>query len=179
MKKTIFRLPKISVDWEDTAPPNDTPSLPASSPAADAALASNAPQNTQAASPAATNNTPPPQNASPPIAKKRTLLDVLLGTNRPPKPPRTLMARLFGLRIGQFLNLFLWSVVIGGAMKLTNFNPLNPQFNASETAGNVWQQGWSALAWIVKTSWQPALTGAVIIIPIWFTWRILTLPFRR
>ncbi len=173
MKKTTFRWPKIRVDWEDTPPPNPAPTLP---PPAPSAIEPDAPSeresNTAHHQPAA--KTPPVQTI-----KKRSALDYLLGTNRPPKPPRSLTARLFGLRIGQFLNLFLWSVVIGGAMKLTNFNPLKPQFNASETAGNVWQQGWSAFAWIVQTSWKPALTGAMIVLPIWFAWRLISLPFRR
>ncbi len=158
MKISAFRLPKISVNWEDELPPPNN----------EAALASSDTQvsdNADAASPVA--------------KKKRGLISIILGLDRPPIPPRSVWSRLFGLKIGQFLNLFIWSALIGVVMHLTNFNPLNPQFNATETAGNVWQQGISAIVWAFQASWKPALTGATVILPIWFCWRVITLPFRR
>ncbi len=158
MKISAFRLPKISVNWEDEPPPPNN----------EAALAST---DTQI------SDNP---DVPPPIAKKkRGLISIILGLDRPPKPPRSVWSRLFGLKIGQFLNLFIWSALIGVVMHLTNFNPLNPQFNATETAGNVWQQGISAIVWAFQASWKPALTGATVILPIWFCWRVITLPFRR
>lgn len=158
MKISAFRLPKISVNWEDEPPPPNN----------EAALASSDTQMSDNA-----------DVASPVAKKKRGLISIILGLNRPPKPPRSVWARLFGMKIGQFLNLFIWSALIGVVMHLTNFNPLNPQFNATETAGNVWQQGISAIVWAFQASWKPALTGATVILPIWFCWRVITLPFRR
>jgi|GEM_PF-2870671 len=158
MKISAFRLPKISVNWEDEPPPPNN----------EAALASSDTQMSDNA-----------DVASPVAKKKRGLTSIILGLDRPPKPPRSVWARLFSLKIGQFLNLFIWSALIGVVMHLTNFNPLNPQFNATETAGNVWQQGISAIVWAFQASWKPALTGATVILPIWFCCRVITLPFRR
>ena len=159
MKNFPFRMPKISVDWEDEPPPP-------------IAAETNSTSDTE---PTDTNSA---QNNAP-KKKKRGIISILLGLDRPPKPPRSVWARLFGLKLGQIINLFIWSALIGVVMHLTNFNPLNPQFNASETAGNVWQQGLSAVVWAFQASWKPALTGATIILPIWLCWRIITLPFRR
>lgn len=163
----MFRLPKISVSWEDDADKNF-----ASEQAPSSAL-----NKTENPTDAKEKTSSPINEIAAP--KKRSLLDHVLGLNKPPIPPRPFLKRLLGLRIGQFINLFIWSAVAGLVMHLTNFNPLNPQFNATETAGNVWQQGWSAFVWAIKASWKPALTGATVILPIWFFWRVLTFPFRR
>lgn len=158
MKDISFRLPKITVDWEDeeTAPVEPSSQLPEDG------------QDKNTASTEVVSK-----------KKKRGFWSILLGLNRPPKPQRSFLSRLIGLKIGQFINLFIWSALVGLVMKLTNFNPLNPQFDATATAGNVWQQGLAAVTWAVKASWQPALTGATIIIPLWFAWRVISLPFRR
>ncbi len=166
MKFFAIRLPKISVDWEDEKhPPVTKDDL----------------QNNilnEEPHPIETPTLQPSAN-QPAAKKKRPFWKILLGIDRPPKPQRSLASRLLGLKIGQFLNLFIWSTLIGVVMKLTNFNPLNPQFDATTTAGNVWQQGLAALSWAISASWKPALTGASIILPIWFCWRVITLPFRR
>ena len=86
---------------------------------------------------------------------------------------------MLSLKIGQALNLLLWCVIVGAVMRLTNFNPLQPYINAGETAGNIWQQGLAALGWMIRTGWRPALTGAVLVLPVWLSWRIITLPFRK
>lgn len=103
----------------------------------------------------------------------------LIGWDKQKERPRPFLVRLLALRLGSAINLLIWCVVVGAVLQLAQFNPLAPEFNASETAGSVWSQAWAAGAWLVKMGWRPALTGAAIVLPIWFGWRVITLPFRR
>jgi len=111
--------------------------------------------------------------------KKHSLFYRVLGFDKQREKPRPLILRLLSLKIGSAINLVIWCVVAGIIMRLTNFNLLNPQIDAAQTTANVWGQGWTALKWLVINGWKPALTGATLILPVWLTWRIITLPFRR
>jgi hypothetical protein len=37
----------------------------------------------------------------------------------------------------------------------------------------------SLARWAVTNFWKPALAGAGIVLPVWFLWRLVSLPFRK
>ncbi len=172
MAQRGFRLPKLRIIWEEDAS--------ASSSVAASEIQSGSVGDVVAAlNEADRQERAQSYDGLPPKTKKRGLISRLLGIGRPLPPKRPIFIRLFSLKFGQFFNLLVWCVLAGLIIQITNFNPFRPQFDAATTAGNVGEQLVKASVWAVQNGWRPALTGAGIILPIWISWRIITLPFRR
>ena len=151
-----FRLPKLKLVWEEE------PSLGDGDGSTRTEL-----------------DAPPSKGADHSGTAPEGVRKALKGSGAVRSEPRPFWVRLLSLRVGQAMNLLLWCVLAGVIMQLTGFNLLHTHLTAGETAGNLWQQGFAALGWMIGMGWKPALLGATLVIPIWLVWRLLTFPFRR
>ena len=151
-----LRLPRIQIDWSgDTPHQRDDPELHHLYGSQD---------QSSVETPTAT------QKTSPPKATRQS---------DPKRPKRAFWVRLLSIRIGSAINLILWSVVIGLVMRFSGYGPFTPQQSGLERAGSMWSQFSQLAGMAFSIGWKPALTGAVVVLPLWLMWRFLPLPFRR
>ena len=95
------------------------------------------------------------------------------------KPKRALLVRLFGIGIWGTIKLAILCIIVGFVMLTMQFDPSAPDFDASKAIGLFFQNVWATAKWAITNFWNPALTGALLVLPIWVLWRLITLPFRR
>lgn len=96
-----------------------------------------------------------------------------------PVPPRPLVRRLFGISFWGALKLLGLCILTGFFVMAANFDPRNPGFDPGEAFGAILSQSLAALGWALRNFWQPALAGALIVLPLWVLWRLVSLPFRK
>jgi len=106
----------------------------------------------------------------------------------PPPPPvapvappekRPLLKRLFGISLWGALKLLGLCILTGFFVMAANFDPGNPDFNLAEALRAILRQSFAALGWAVTNFWQPALAGALVVLPVWVIWRVVSLPWRK
>lgn len=107
---------------------------------------------------------PPPPPAQPPV---------------PPPQKRPLLKRLFGISIWGGLKLLGLCILTGFFVMAANFDPGNPDFNLAEALRAILRQSFAALGWAIGNFWQPALAGALVVLPVWVLWRVISLPWRK
>lgn len=151
-----FRLPRIKLVWGEDASPR-TPAEGDALVRTDSAYAPVEPLDAKAA------------KAERKAARKA----------KAARARRPVWVRMLSIRLGGVVNLVLWSVIIGLAIRFTGFNPFAEPQSGLERAGGMWRQALEAAGVAVRLGWKPALTGAMIVLPIWLVWRFFTLPFRR
>lgn len=123
-------------------------------------MADESPPPAPEAAPAA----PPPPPAQAPVA---------------PPPKRPLLKRLFGISILGGLKLLGLCILTGFFVMAANFDPGNPDFNLAEALRAILRQSFAALGWAIGNFWQPALAGALVVLPVWVLWRVVSLPWRK
>lgn len=97
----------------------------------------------------------------------------------PAEPPRPLIRRLFGISVWGGIKLLLLCILVGFFVMAANFDPRHPEFNIGEALGAMLRQSFNALGWALTNFWQPALAGALVVLPIWVLWRLVSFPFRK
>ncbi|MFN4025474.1 MAG: hypothetical protein ACK4MQ_11630 [Hyphomonas sp.] len=118
-------------------------------------------------------DTPPtPQPPDPPPVQPPTAPPV-------PAAPRPLLVRLFGISVWGGIKLAGLCVLVGFFVMAASFDPRHPDFNVGQALGNMLGQAFSALGWMIRNFWQPALAGALVVLPAWVIWRVVSLPFRK
>ena len=95
------------------------------------------------------------------------------------KARRHILLRLFGIKIWGWVKLILLCILVGFLVMASEFDPANPNVNVTSALGSILTTAGAALQWAVTNFWKPALAGAGIVLPIWFLWRLVTLPFRK
>ena len=95
------------------------------------------------------------------------------------KPKRPLLLRLFGIGLWGAIKLTILCIVIGFVALAMQFDPSAPDFDLGKTLGLFFKNTISATGWMVTNFWEPAATGAILVLPIWVLWRLISLPFRR
>ena len=99
----------------------------------------------------------------------------------PAAPPekRPLLKRLFGISLWGGLKLLGLCILTGFFVMAANFDPGNPDFNLAEALRAILRQSFAALGWAIGNFWQPALAGALVVLPVWVLWRVISLPWRK
>ncbi len=95
------------------------------------------------------------------------------------KVRRHLLLRLFGIKIWGWVKLVLLCILVGFFVMAAEFDPTNPNVDVTSALGEFASTALAAARWAVLNFWKPAMAGASIVLPIWFLWRLLTLPFRK
>lgn len=114
---------------------------------------------------------PPPVTEEKPSRKARKVKVV--------EPKRPLLRRLFGISLWGAVKLVLLCILVGFFVMAANFDPANPSFNLGDALANMLRQTLTALGWAARNFWQPALAGALVVLPVWVIWRVISLPFRK
>ena len=96
-----------------------------------------------------------------------------------PAPKRPLLKRLFGISLWGGLKLLGLCILVGFFVMAANFDPGNPDFNLTEALRAILRQSFAALGWAITNFWQPALAGALVVLPVWIIWRVISLPWRK
>ena len=95
------------------------------------------------------------------------------------KAKRHVLRRLFGISLWGWVKLLLLSVLVGFLVLASEFDPASPSVDVRAALMSFLSSLGAALRWAVTNFWQPALAGAGIVLPIWFLWRLISLPFRK
>ena len=97
-----------------------------------------------------------------------------------PKPTkRHILLRLFGIKLWGWVKLILLCILVGFLVLAADFDPASRNVDMMAALGSFLSTLGVALRWAIVNFWKPALAGAGIVLPIWFLWRLITLPFRK
>lgn len=96
-----------------------------------------------------------------------------------PVEKRPLLARLFGISVWGGVKLLALCILVGFFVLAANFDASEPDFNLAEALRAILRQTFAALGWAIANFWQPALAGALVVLPVWAVWRLVSLPWRK
>lgn len=125
------------------------------------------------------DESPPPAPEAGPEAAPAAPQPPPAQTPVPPPQKRPLLKRLFGISIWGGLKLLGLCILTGFFVMAANFDPGNPDFNFAEALRAILRQSFAALGWAIGNFWQPALAGALVVLPVWVLWRVISLPWRK
>ena len=100
-------------------------------------------------------------------------------TKPPASAKRSLLRRLFGIKIWGAIKLVIICIFVGFIVLASQFDPRDPQVDVAAASWNIAKQAWATAGWAVMNFWKPAVTGATVVLPIWLIWRLVSLPFRK
>ena len=98
---------------------------------------------------------------------------------RQKKPKRALLLRLFGIGIWGTIKLVILCIVVGFILLTMQFDPTSPDFDVMASLGTFLTNALATAKWTAINFWKPAMTGGLLVLPIWILWRLISLPFRR
>lgn len=124
-----------------------------------------------------TNTQPPPD--FPPFPEEAQAPPPVSTQTPAPKPKRPLLARIFAIKFWGAIRLLVLCVLVGLIMQVGDFAQDPGQFSFVSFLQDVWQSMFAGLFWVISHGWKPALLGALVVLPIWVLWRLVSLPFRR
>lgn len=119
---------------------------------------------------------------APPLPGDEIPVTEVVDTDRPyrPEPAREdLAGRLFGIGLWGWVRLLLICLAVGILLRGLGQNPFSAEFNFGEALANLAGSILAVLQFILLHGWLPVLIGAVVVLPIWFLWRVVSLPFRK
>ncbi|MBI1341197.1 hypothetical protein GC169_13435 [bacterium] len=93
--------------------------------------------------------------------------------------PRSLASKLFRIPVFGWVRLAFLSIAVGAVLRLAQVNPLAPDFSLPRALGSIGESIIDLGGWAILNGWAPLLTGALIVGPVWFLWRLISLPFRN
>lgn len=100
-------------------------------------------------------------------------------TGKLPKEKRHILLRLFGISWWGWIKLALLCILVGFLVMANEFDPASPDVNVMGAMQSFLASVGGLASWAARNFWKPALAGATIVLPIWLSWRALSLPFRK
>lgn len=91
---------------------------------------------------------------------------------------RGLLTRLFGISFWGAMRLLGLSILAGFFVRAADFGE-SASANIPAALGAIVRQAFEAAGWAVQSFWEPALAGALVVLPLWVLWRLVSLPFRK
>ena len=108
-----------------------------------------------------------------------TIGETAAKTGKLPKAKRHVLLRLFGITPWGWIKLALLCVLVGFCVMANEFDPASPDVNVLGAMQSFLSSVGGLAVWAVRNFWKPALAGASIVLPLWFLWRLMSLPFRK
>ena len=99
--------------------------------------------------------------------------------DKPTKVKRHVLLRLFGISVWGSVKLALLCILVGFFVMAAEFDPASPDVNVMGAVETFLRPLARLARWAVTNFWKPALAGAGIVLPVWFLWRLVSLPFRK
>ena len=90
------------------------------------------------------------------------------------RPDTPLMRFLGGSPAGVFVRLFLLSIIVGALLLWLDIRPIDIFHGIGRLAQRVWALGFGA----VRELGDYLVAGAVIVVPLWFVYRLLVMRRR-
>ncbi|MAI90182.1 hypothetical protein [Ponticaulis sp.] len=127
-----------------------------------------------------THHSPGATTASPaPGSHSETLQNTApIATDAPPRKP-PMLARMFAVKPMQIVHIIVLCIVVGLIVRMGGFSNEAGQITIFSVLNQIWQNIFSAALWLLRQIWMPALIGALIVVPLWAIWRLVSFPFRR
>lgn len=92
---------------------------------------------------------------------------------------RTFVGKLFGIGIMGWVQLLIVCVGVGAIAEASGINPFAPDFSLGDAATAAATATLDVLGWAMSNGWAPLLTGAIVVLPLWLVWRLVSSGFRR
>jgi hypothetical protein len=92
---------------------------------------------------------------------------------------RSLRDKLFGIGFSGWFQLAVLCVVVGAVFQAGGIDFFSPTFTWESLLGGILNGVLAVLGWIIETGWRPLIAGVLVVGPIWFAWRLLSVPFRN
>jgi hypothetical protein len=122
----------------------------------------------------------PEPSASPSSSRDLVVIEQDLIADDPYEhQPRTLQSKLFGIGFSGWFQLIVICVIAGAIFQAGGIDFFSPDFTFTGIASSLANGALNMLGWAVENGWRPLITGALVIIPLWLAWRLLTVPFRN
>jgi len=124
----------------------------------------------------------PEPSASPAPSSSRDLVVIeqdLVADDPYEHQPRTLQSKLFGIGFSGWFQLIVICVIAGAIFQAGGIDFFSPDFTFTGIAGSLASGALNMLGWAVENGWRPLIAGALVVIPLWLAWRLLTVPFRN
>jgi hypothetical protein len=122
---------------------------------------------------------------TPPPPTTRERLDVieqeLIAEEIPHDLPeqRTFADKMFGIGFSGWFQLVVLCVVVGAIFQAGGIDFFAPNFTFTGFVGALANGALNSVGWVLEVGWRPLLAGAVIVVPVWLAWRLLSVPFRN
>jgi hypothetical protein len=92
---------------------------------------------------------------------------------------RTFVARMLGVGVMGWVQLLIVCVAVGAVAETSGINPFAPNFSLGGAATAAATASLNVLGWAMTNGWRPLLTGAIVVLPVWLVWRLVSSSFRR
>jgi hypothetical protein len=92
---------------------------------------------------------------------------------------RSISSKMFDLGPWGWIKLALLCLAVGSVLRVSGINPFAPDFTLGGAAVSLGHALVNTTLWALANGWAPALIGAVVVLPLWLLWRLLSLPFRH
>ncbi|MFN3835548.1 MAG: hypothetical protein ACK4NO_06580 [Glycocaulis sp.] len=92
---------------------------------------------------------------------------------------KTFLQRLLAVRARDFIVLFILCVVAGLVLALFNIDPAELWVDFFGTLARAWDRFFIIISDSLVWSLRYFLLGAVLIVPLWILWRVVTAAGRR
>ncbi len=92
---------------------------------------------------------------------------------------RTIREKMFDITMWGWIKLAGLCLAVGAVLRIANINPFSSGFTLGGAAASLAKAVGDIVVWALVYGWLPALIGAVVVMPIWLLWRLLSVPFRR
>ena len=90
-----------------------------------------------------------------------------------------MLARMFAVKPMQIVHIIVLCIVVGLIVRMGGFSNEAGQITIFSVLNQIWQNIFSSALWLLRQIWMPALIGALIVVPLWAIWRLVSFPFRR
>jgi hypothetical protein len=74
--------------------------------------------------------------------------------------------------------LALASLAVGLVVRAAELNPFSGEFTIPDALGAIVTAVAGMFAWALANGWAPFLMGALLVMPVFILWRLVSMPFR-
>ena len=99
--------------------------------------------------------------------------------DHPPTDRKPFLAKVFAVSFSDVAQLIVICIVVGLLTRVGWSPEQTAGENMLDAAREIIVTIFSGLLWVLQHGWMPALIGALIVLPLWAIWRLLSYPFKN